>query len=116
MKNPTLYTIRTKPITYERVESHTEQDIKDWFKDYRQTLEKYRIKKLKRILNIDKSSTRITYLKREKVIVLITVKEIYALSPENRQSVTIVKTIFANVTKEPLLPFIICLGKQIIEN
>ena len=83
-KNPTLYTIRTKPIAYERVESHTEQDIKDWFKDYRQTLEKYRIKKLKRILNIDESGARITCLKGEKVIVSITVKEMYTLSPKNR--------------------------------
>jgi len=29
VKNPTLYTIKTKPITFERVESHTEQEIKD---------------------------------------------------------------------------------------
>src|SRR5436305_6452936 len=53
--------------------------------------------------------------KRRGVVVPIQAKELYASSPENRKSLTIIETIYAD-GREPLPPFIICPGKQIMEN
>jgi len=45
----------------------------------------------------------------------IEVKELYTASPENRKSVTIIETIYAD-SREPLPPFIITPRKKIIDN
>jgi hypothetical protein len=114
-KVPTLHTIKTKPIAYERVESHTEESIKEWFEGLRETQEKYGIRKAKRVLNMDESGARLACPRSEEVIVPINCKELYTISPENRQSLTIIETVYAD-GREPLPPFIICPGKQIMDN
>jgi hypothetical protein len=67
------------------------------------------------VLNINELSARVKCLRREHIIVLAKVKELYTASPKNRKSITIIKTIIADKRK-PLLPFIIALRKQIIDN
>jgi hypothetical protein len=73
------------------------------------------IHKGKRILHMDETGARVTCPKGEEVVVLIQCKELYAKSPENRQSLTITETIFAD-GRDPLPPFIICPGKSIIDS
>ena len=46
---------------------------------------------------------------------LIKVKELYIASPENRKSITIVETIYAN-RRDPFPPFIIALRQKIIDS
>ena len=64
---------------------------------------------------MDETGARVACPKGEEVVVPIHVKELYTLSPENRKSLTIIETIYAD-GREPLPPFIICPGKQIMEN
>jgi hypothetical protein len=109
-----LYTITTKPIARDRVNTHNEKDVEEWFNKYRTTLAKYSIKKGKNIHNINELGARVGCLKGEEVVVLIEVKEIYTLSLENHKSVTIIKAASAN-RRELLLLFVICLRKRIME-
>jgi len=67
------------------------------------------------VLNIDKSGARVKCPKREHVIVPAEVIKLYTTSPENRKSITVVKTIIIN-RRKPLPPFIIAPKKQIIDN
>jgi hypothetical protein len=67
------------------------------------------------VLNMDKSGARVRCPGGEHVIVPAKVKELYTASPKNRKSVTMIETIIAN-GREPLLPFVIAPGKQIIDN
>jgi hypothetical protein len=112
----TLHTIKTKPIAYERVESHTEEDVKRWYtEEYRATLTKYGITKPKRVLNMDEMGCRVARPRGERVVVPIECKELYTRSPENRKSLTIIETIYTD-SREPLPPFIICPRKEIMDN
>jgi hypothetical protein len=45
----------------------------------------------------------------------IKVKELYIISPENRKSITIIETIYAN-GKDLFPPFIIAFKQKIIDN
>ncbi|KAN0119380.1 hypothetical protein V8E51_001588, partial [Hyaloscypha variabilis] len=78
-------------------------------------LEEFGIIKGKNVLNIDESRAHIRCLTREYIIMLIEVKEIYIASPKNRKLVTVIKTIYVD-RRKPLPPFIIALGKKIINN
>ncbi len=64
---------------------------------------------------MDESSARVGCPGGEDVVVPIDVKELYTASPENRNSVTVIETIIAD-GREPLPPFIIALGKKIIDS
>jgi DDE superfamily endonuclease len=88
--------------------------VKEWFSDYRQTLDKYGICKPKNILNMDESGARVGCPTREEVVVPIEVKEMYTSSPENRKSLTIIETIKASGNALP--PLVICPGKQVMDN
>ena len=106
--------IKTKLITQDRVKTYNEKDVENWFDRYCTTLDKYGIKRGKNIYNMDELGVRVRCPKGEEVIVPIDVKEIYMSSPENRKLVTIIEAISAD-GQELLPPFIICLGKRIIE-
>ena len=105
----TLHTIETKPIAYTRLETHTEEAVKAWFKEYQDTLAEYKITKGKNVLNMDESGARVGCPSGEHVIVPIEVKELYTASPENRKSVTVIETVIAD-GREPLPPFVIAPG------
>jgi hypothetical protein len=104
-----------KPITYTRLESHIEEDIRIWFQKYHDILEELHITKGKNVLNMDELGARISYPTSEHVIMPIEVKELYTASPENRKLVTIIETIHAD-SREPLPPFIITPRKKIMDN
>jgi len=114
-KNPSLHTIKTKPIARARIMTHTEEDLKTFFVNYQNTLAKYNIDKAKYIYNMDESGVRIGCPAGEVVIVPTEVKELYTTSPENRQSVTIIEAICAD-GRLPPPPVIICPGEKIMEN
>jgi hypothetical protein len=67
------------------------------------------------VLNMDESGARVGCPGGEHVIVPTEVKELYTASPENRKSVTIIKTILAD-RREPLPLFVIAPGKKIMDN
>jgi hypothetical protein len=110
-----LHTIKTKPIAQARLDSHTEEDVEAWFKEYREWVKKLKILEGKYILNMDETGVRIGCPYGEDVVVPKAITEHYSLSPENRKSLTIIETIKADGSK-PLPPFIIAPGAQIMEN
>jgi hypothetical protein len=76
---------------------YTEKDLRDWFeKEYKPGLEFMRIKHKKYIRNIGKKGCHIACPLGEEVVVPIRIKEIYVRVPENRLSVTVVKSIYAD--------------------
>jgi hypothetical protein len=89
--------------------------VEEWFDKYRTTLAKYSIKKGKNIHNMDELGARVGCLKGEEVVLPIEVKEMYTSSLENRKSITIIKVVSTN-RREPPLPFVICLGKWIMDS
>jgi hypothetical protein len=83
---------------------HSEQNLRDWFeKEYRLAFEFTGIRSGKRIHNMDEKEARIAVPAREEVVVLIRIKEMYVGVPENRLSLTMVESIFANGKSIPLL-------------
>ncbi|CZS92474.1 uncharacterized protein RAG0_03054 [Rhynchosporium agropyri] len=104
-----------KLIAYARLDTHTEEEVIDWFARLEEKLAFYKITLAKNILNMDESGARVGCPAGEHVIVLTAVKELYTSSPENRKSFTVLETIFAD-GREPLLPFVIAPGSDIMEN
>jgi len=95
--------------------THTEDDLKIFFVEYQNTLKKYSIKRPKYINNMDELGGRIGCPTRVIIIVPTDIKELYTASPENRQSLTIIQTIYADGST-PLPPVVICSGENIIES
>jgi hypothetical protein len=91
-----------------------EQDVKRWFKKYKETIIEYKIKQ-KNIVNFDKARFRVGCPKGIYILVPLDVVEFYALSLENQQSLTVFKVINAT-GKPPLLLFIVVQGKSVIAN
>jgi hypothetical protein len=109
-----LHTIKTKLIASHYIDIHTEQSLRDWFKNkYRPALEFTSVYYKNRIYNINKKGARIACLIRKEVIVPIGIKEIYVRIPENRLSITIIKCI--SIDGKSILPLVIILGVIIIE-
>ena len=113
--NSNLHTIKTKPIAQNRVDTHSEKDLEEWFGKYHAILDKYNIRKSRNIWNMDESGARVGCPNGEEVIVPIEVKELYTAGPENRKSVTIIEAICADGSTPPP-PMIICPGQRIIES
>jgi hypothetical protein len=105
--------IKTKLITSHRVNIYIKKDFCDWFKkEYKLTLEFTKIRHGKYIYNIDKKGYYIACLLEEEVIVLIRIKEMYVKVPENRLSITVIKSISAD--DKAIFPLVIMLSKNII--
>ena len=109
-----LCTIHTKPMERARLETHSEDDNKDWFARVRADMKARRIKNKRRIINMDESSARVGCPNSEEVVVPWEVEELYTASPENRKSVTIIETIRADGTHFPA--YIIPPGIECMEN
>jgi len=114
-KTPSLHTIKTKPITRAGIMTHTEKNLKTFFVNYQNALSKYNIDKAKYIYNMDEFGVRIGCPAGEVVIVPTEVKELYILSLENRQSVTIIEAICAD-GRPPPPPVIICPREKNMES
>ena len=106
-KHPELYSIKTKPIAQVCVRTHSKEDLRNFFLDYQNTLSKYSIQQAKYVFNMDESGVRIGCSTGEIVVVPTEVKELYTASPENRKSLTIIKTICADGSTPPP-PIVIC--------
>jgi hypothetical protein len=108
-----LHTIKTKPIASHRVNIYTEKEIRNWFeKEYKPALEHTGIRSGKYIHNIDKIRCRIACLAKERVVVPVGIKEMYVGVPENRLSLTVIKSISADSKSIPSL--VIVPGKNIM--
>ena len=89
-KQTNLHKIKIKSLTTQRVETIDEKDVRDWFLFYRNELQK-----LKNIINFDETGFQIECMKRQKIIVSDDIKKYYAISSENRKSLTIFEMISA---------------------
>jgi len=98
-----------------RIATYSEEDLKNLFLDYQNTLSKYGINCAKFIFNMEESGIRIGCSTGEIVIVLTHVKELYTVSPENRKSLTIIETICVDRSLPPP-PVVISPGAKIMEN
>ena len=103
-----------KSIAYKCLDSYSEEEIKKWFDEYYKVFKLYKIKKVKNIVNFDETGTRISYTGRELIVISTEIMEMYKVSPENRKSVIVCKTIRTDGSN-PLPPFIIVPGIKIIE-
>jgi hypothetical protein len=90
-------------------------DVEKWFEDYRAKLRERNIYSGRYIHNFDKTNARIGCPRGQEVVVPIYIYELYTLSPENRRSIIVVKSISANGYKPPA-PTIIVPAKRYIED
>ncbi|RPA95749.1 hypothetical protein L873DRAFT_1929979 [Choiromyces venosus 120613-1] len=114
-KNSAFHTIKTKPIMRARITNHTEEDLKTFFTNYQETLDRYDIHCARYIYTMDESAVRIGCPTGEIIVVPTEVKELYTTSPENQKSLTIIEVICADRTPPPP-PVIICPGEKIMES
>ena len=75
-KQSRLHQIKTKPLAWIRLSAQDAEEVRKWFKDYRATLQKYKIKK-QNIINFDKAGFRIGCPKGQYILVLEHIKEVY---------------------------------------
>lgn len=103
-----FHTIKTKPIALQRVKVQDEGLVKDWFEAYSEFLLTHKIEPHS-IWNMDETGFRIGIPGGEEVIVPRVVTELYAASPENRTSITVIEAVSAvgNAT----LPLLVIPGK-----
>ncbi|KAI1002246.1 hypothetical protein K3495_g5955 [Podosphaera aphanis] len=97
-----------------RLESHSPYGIKQWFVDYRQWCKIRKIRKTKRVWNMDETGARIRCPSGLVVMVPKDVKELYTGSPETRVSIIVVETISAAGNYQP--PFVILPGQKLMDN
>ena len=107
--------IRSRPNRFSshHIDIHTKQDLRDWFKkEYKPVLEFTGVRSEKYIYNIDEKGCRLACPARKDVIVPIRIKKMYVRVPENRLSVTVIKSISADGKAIP--PLVIVPGRNII--
>ena len=80
----------------ERFGAATIAEINDWFDKYKNVLKALNIRKRSNIINFDESGFRIGCTRGQEIIVPRDIKRFYAVSPENRKSVTVIETINAS--------------------
>jgi len=110
-----LHTLKTKPISRERQQTHTEEDIERWFVKLRKKMEERGINRGCYIHNFDETGVRVGCPGWEEVVVPTWIKELYTASPENRKSLTVIESISADGRKPPPAG-VICPGKRHMEN
>ena len=86
--------IKTKPLVMKRYEAATEMQLRNWFVDYQRIMIEMKIRS-ENLINFDEADFRIECMKRQKILIPIEMKELYAISPENRKSCTIIEMINA---------------------
>ncbi len=103
--------MKTKPLAMERYETATEMQIRNWFVDYQNIMREMKIRP-ENLINFDETGFRVECMKRQKVLVFIEMKELYAVSPENRKSCTVIEMINGTGNFPPP-PMIIMQGMKI---
>ncbi len=93
-KRSNLHMIKFKSLTMKRYEMTTKMQIKNWFADYQKIMREIKIRS-KNLINFDETKFRVECMRRQKVLILIDIKELYAMSLENRRFCTIIEMINA---------------------
>lgn len=89
--------------------------MEEWFRKFREKIKLRGIHHGKDVYNFDETNARLGCPGGQEVVVLTYIKELYAVSPENRRSVTVVECISADGRK-PNAPTIIVPAKRYIED
>ncbi|OXV09209.1 hypothetical protein Egran_03031 [Elaphomyces granulatus] len=95
-----------------RFTAQQENDVRKWFKKYQSTLKEYNIKR-KNVINFDEAGFRVGCSKGQFILVPDDINEYYALSPEDRRSLTIFEVINATGSRPPP-PFVVIQGKWVM--
>ncbi len=104
-KQDHLHKIKTKPLSIIQFEADHEGAVIEWFSKYKKALKALNIRKRRNILNFDEAGFRIECMKKQEIIVLIEIREHYAISPENRKSMIIIEIVNAAEEYSPPHPW-----------
>jgi hypothetical protein len=91
-KRSNLHMIKFKSLAMKRYEVVTKMQIKNWFDDYTRIMHEMKIRS-ENLINFDETRFRVECMKRQKVMILIEMKKLYAMSLENRRFCTIIEMI-----------------------
>ena len=110
-----LHTIKTKPLAAIRYSAAQVDDVHRWFDGYRVALRELRIKDKRNIINFDEAGFRVGCMKGQEILVPDDVNEFYAISPEDRKSLTVFEMINA-AGDFPTPPLIVIQGQELMSN
>ena len=110
-----LHTIKTKPLATIRYSAAQVDDVHRWFEGYRVALRELKIKDKRNIINFDEAGFRVGCMKGQIIIVPDDVNEYYAISPEDRRSLTVFEMINA-AGDFPTPPLVVIQGQQLMSN
>jgi hypothetical protein len=100
-------TIRAKTLAVERKAAHRKEDLELHFKEFSDAIMKYGIESAD-IYNMDETGFRIGVIAGRVVITHLSTKAVYLADPDNRESITAVKTVCADCSTIP--PMLILKG------
>ena len=110
-----LHTIKTKPLASIRYSAAQVDDVHRWFEGYRLALRELKIKDRRNIINFDEAGFRVGCMKGEEILVPDDVNEFYAISPEDRRSLTVFEMINA-AGDFPTPPLVVIQGQELMSN
>ena len=114
-KDSNLHKIKTKPLAVVRYSAGQASDVQIWFDNYRRILEELKIVDKRNIINFDEAGFRVGCMKGHEIIVPTDVREFYAISPENRRSLTVFECINA-AGDYPPPPVLVIQGHDLMDN
>jgi hypothetical protein len=74
-KTQPIHKIKTKPIARDRISAQDTKEVKEWFKKYREVVDKYHVQK-QDIFNFDETGFRVGCPRGEEIYVPLDVKEV----------------------------------------
>jgi hypothetical protein len=74
-KTQPIHKIRTKPIARVRISAQDTKEVKEWFKKYKEAVDKYQVQK-ENIFNFDETGFRVGCPRGEEIYVPLDVKEV----------------------------------------
>jgi hypothetical protein len=74
-KTQPMHKIKTKPIARDRISAQDTKEVKEWFKKYKEVVDKYQVQK-KDIFNFDETGFRVGCPRGEEIYVPLDVKEV----------------------------------------
>jgi hypothetical protein len=89
-------------LAAEKKAAHKKEDLKLYFKEFNDAIVKYGINPAD-IYNMDKTGFRIRVIAGKTVITHLLTKAVYLADPDNRESLTAVKTVCADGSTIPLM-------------
>ena len=108
-----FHKIKTKPLAIVRFSAAQEPDVKNWFRDYVVALKTLNVRKRRNIINFDEAGFRLGCMKGHEIIVPLDIKQHYAVSPENRKSLTVFEMVNA-AGEYPPPPMVVIQGQELM--